>query len=263
MGTTGTSTTNTNIPNTQIPQTQGTGLPDTADAATIQKYYSDNYGIAVGGSYFKDGCDPKVLARATEVLDRLAQELGKDKLQTMGIRIVSFKGMDPDAYAQTSIVDRRIAVNPNMFNSYDTVKAQMHRDVHSGFHPKGSKAADVIVHEVGHNIEFLINDIMSKGNSYNKHVAWNDQTYSKAIVQQAYADLNKANPGMFKDEHAAMRSISRYADSKIRRLTANGIQYVTAYAECFAEAVSDYVRNGQNAKPMSKKIWEGIKAMLT
>ena len=230
------------------------GLADTADSDTVQKYYKDNFGIEVGGSYFKDNLDPKILARTSEVLDRLVAELGKDTFDEMGIKIVSYSGIKGRAYAQTDLASRRITVNPAQFKDYDSLKASVHGDVQSGFHPKGTKAGDIIVHEFGHNLEFLINQRQNQGNKLNMCIADAQQTYSKAIVRQAYAELKAEQPNLYKTEKHARASISKYADSKWHG--------ATAYTECMAEAVSDYGRNGKNANPLSIKIWEGIKAML-
>ena len=240
-------------------QVQSNRLADDADQATVQAYYKNNLGMDVGGSYYRDNLDPKILARSAEPLARLVNELGKDVFDEMGIRIVSsqsqFMGQKATrAYAQTALQAHSIAVNPNKFNSYDTVKAQMHTDVHSGFHPTGCKAGDVLVHEVGHNLEFLINRRINGKNRLNLVLADHNQTYSKAIVQQAYNELKKEQPSLFSTEKQARRSISGYADSLW--------QGTVAYTECLAEAVADYGRNGQNAKPMSIKIWNGIKEML-
>lgn len=251
MGSTGSSAVSANAtPNVQTVSS----LSDTADAATISKYYKDNFGIDIGGSYWKDGLDTKVLARTAEVLDRLVQELGKDVFDELGLRIVSWNGIKGAAYAQTSLTSGKITVNPNKFNSYDTLKAGVHSDVASGFHPKGMKAGDIIVHEVGHNLEFLINKRVNKGNNLQQYVDDSQQTFSKAIVQQAYSEIKKSNPHLYQTEKQARASISRYADSKWHG--------TVAYTECMAEAVADYGRNGNNATPMSKHIWQGIKNML-
>ena len=263
MGSTGNAKTQGNtptLPNAQQLQTQNStkhGLADDADSTTIQKYYKDNYGIDVGGSYFRDNLDTKLLARTAQGLDNILAELGKDVMHELGIRIVSSKstfGKNSRAYAQTSLQSNTIFVNPSKFNSYDGVKASVHNDVASGFHPKGMKAGDIIVHELGHNLEFLIN---RRANPNNKLTQWQadyNQTYSKAIVQAAYAELKKEQPNLYKTEKQARAGISGYADSKWKG--------TTAYTECMAEAVADYARNGKNASPLSVKIWEGIKAAL-
>lgn len=252
MGATGTTA--------QTPTNQtSSGLADDADQATVQAYYKNNLGIDVGGSYYRDNLDPKILARSAESIERLVNELGKDVFDEMGIRIVSsqsqFMGQKSSrTYAQTSLQAKTIAVNPNFFDDYNKIKAKMHTDVHSGFHPTGCKAGDVLAHEVGHNLEFLINRRINGNNRLNLVLADYNQTYAKAIVQQAYSEIQKEQPSLFSTEKQARRSISGYADSKW-----NG---TVAYTECLAEAVSDYARNGNNAKPMSLKIWNGIKAML-
>lgn len=231
-----------------------TGLQEGDSQDVIQKYYSDNYGITVGGSYFRDNLSTKVLVRASQVLDKLAQELDPSVLRDMGIRITSMK-LSKNTYGQTNLLNRQIGLNSQMFQSYDTVKANMHQDVSRGFHPKGSQAADVLIHEIGHNFEFLIADRQSKGNPFNLLAAFNGQSYSMAIVQAAYAELKKEQPNLYKTEKQARRAISGYADSKTR-------QGHVHYSETLAEAVSDYGRNGQNANPLSIKIWQGIKEML-
>lgn len=231
-----------------------TGLQEGDSQDVIQKYYSDNYGITIGGSYFRDNLSTKILVRASQVLDKLSSELDPSVLRDMGIRVTSMK-LDKNTYGQTNLLNHMIGLNSQMFQSYDTVKANMHQDVSRGFHPKGSQAADVLIHEIGHNFEFLIAERQSKGNQFALLSAFNGQSYSKAIVQAAYAELKKEQPTLYRSERQARRAISGYADSKTRQGTIH-------YSETLAEAVSDYGRNGQNANPMSIKIWQGIKEML-
>lgn len=257
MGSTG-KTTQSNATVLAPTNTPTVGLADDADSTTIQAYYKNNFGIDVGGSYFRDNLDTKVLARTSQVLDNLVKELGKDTMAEMGIRIVSSQrqfGKSSSTYAQTSLQSGAIAVNPNMFKDYDNLKAGMHRDVASHFHPKGCKAADIIVHEFGHNLEFLINRRNNANNKLNMFLADANQVYAKAIVKAAYNELKKEQPGLYSTEKQARAAISRYADSKWHG--------AVAYTECLAEAVADYGRNGKNATPMSVKIWEGIKAALS
>ena len=239
-----------------------TGLQEGDSQDVIQKYYSDNYGITVGGSYFKANLNTKVLVRASQVLDKLAQELGADTLKALGVKITSYDQIDKNAYAQTNILNHMIGVNPKMFNSYDGLKAQMHVDVLHGLHPKGAQAADVLIHEIGHNIDYLINAKQNNNDMTQMLISYNNQAVSKAIVQAAYAELKSEQPNLYKTEKQARASISSYADSKVTRLVNGKPSRVTAYSECLAEAVADYGRNGQNANPMSIKIWQGIKEML-
>lgn len=240
----------------QAPTNQSNhSLPDDADQQTIQNYYKNNLGIDIGGSYFRDKLDPKLLVRTTQGLDNLVRELGKDVFDEMGIRITSLASLPGKAYAQTSLSSGKIAVNPKFFDDYNKAKTQMYTDVLSHFHPQGCKAGDILVHEVGHNLEFLINKRMNKGNKMQMALADAGQVYAKAIVQQAYSELSKEQPNLYSTEKKARQAISLYADSKWHG--------TVAYTECFAEAVADYARNGKNANPLSVKIWEGIKAALS
>ena len=251
MGSTGNA--NTANPQNAQPQPQSQSLADDADKATITQYYKDNYGIRVGGSYFRDGNDPRILVETAKVLDTFTQELGADVMAEMGINLASH-ALGPRAMGKTDIKSKQITVNSRLFKSLSALDANMQRQANSHFHPANSLGADVITHEVGHNLEFLINKRMNPNNTMRQWVADSNQTYAKAIVQQAYAELKQEQPHLYATEKQARAAISGYADSKWHG--------TVAYTECMAEAVADYGRNGNNANPLSRKIWAGIKAML-
>lgn len=234
--------------NNQAPKQLNSGATD----SEITSYYKSNYNIDIGGSWFKNGGDGEILVETSKQLDRLRADLGQDIFNEMGIRLVSYDRMNPLAFGETSLVSGKITVNGKVFA--DKQKADKHYKSNSSFHPKNTDIGSVIPHELGHNLEFLMNKRTYPNDRFSQLVADANQTFSKTVVQAAYADIKATHPKMFTSEKQARRSISGYADSKWHN--------TVAYTECMAEAVSDYAKNGKNAAPMSVAIWNNIVNIL-
>lgn len=230
-----------------------TQLAAGANTTTIINYYKTNYGIDIGGSWFKNGGDSQILIETSRQLDRLKAEIGSDVFSEMGVRITSHTMRSKGTFAYTDLLSHQVVVNSPKYSDFSKGDAAVQKDVKSHFHPNGVNIGSTIVHEIGHNIEFLINRRLHS-DTMSQRYADATQEISKAIVKAAYADIKKANPTAFKTEKQARASISGYADSTWRGSV--------AYTETMAEAVSDYAANGSNANPMSIAIWNNIKTML-
>ena len=121
-------------------------------------------------------------------------------------------------------------------------------DVRSGFHPQGTQASGIFVHEMGHQVEAYLNR-----RDYGDAWAWGRS--SSDIVLQAAKRIDSSITDLNDPKVYQMASdISRYAVD--RRDPGN---YPWAVWETVAEAVQDYGTNNVNAKPLSVAIWEELK----
>lgn len=116
----------------------------------------------------------------------------------------------------------------------------------TGFHPKGNDVVSTGSHEMGHILEKAIID-KSGGGAFGK-IAWADCTYAKAILKDAQKSAKKTAAGKGKRNAELVSEISGYAK--------------TNASECLAEAVADYILNGDNAAVLSREIWKILKGEL-
>lgn len=161
---------------------------------------------------------------------------------------------------------RRVHMSINMFNDYDKLAKSYERDLQSGYHPVNSTTEDIVVHETAHAIDFYITAsrygieglVIDDFSKYNQlYASWNNQAYSKEVVEKAVESVNKkytATGQKTKSEQELREEISGYAAS-----SKNG---VTMYAETFAEALVDYLSNGTNAKALSIEIYSIVQEDL-
>ncbi len=129
--------------------------------------------------------------------------------------------------------DGRVALNTN-YTNVDKMNTIYDSAVKSGYHPsRGSKSGTeaVMYHEMGHA---LTDHVKAKVGASNLDVA------SKKIVNDAYKASNGKGGTV-----AWAGKISGYAKE--------------SFAECVAEAVSDWYCNGNKAKSESKAIMKELK----
>jgi len=161
---------------------------------------------------------------------------------------------------------RRVHMSINMFSDYDKLTKSYERDLEGGFHPINSKPEDIIVHETAHAVDFYITAtrngidslVIDDFNKYNQlYNSWGKQLYSEEVVKKAVERVNnkyKTSGLATKTELELRQEISGYAAS-----SQNG---TIMYAETFAEALVDYLSNGNNAKDLSIEIYKIVQEDL-
>lgn len=161
---------------------------------------------------------------------------------------------------------RRVHMSIQMFSDYDKLSKSYERDLEGGFHPKNSIPEDIVVHETAHAIDFYITAsrkgidglVIDDFNKYNQlYSSWGEQAYSKEVVQKAVEKVNnnyKAVGKKTKTELELREEISGYAAT-----SNNG---TIMYAETFAEALVDYLSNGNNASDLSIEIYKIVQEDL-
>ena len=112
---------------------------------------------------------------------------------------------------------------------------------------KGNNVISTVSHEAGHILEKALIDKNTGGDIMGK-IAWRDCTYAKAVASDACKAAKKTPEGKGKRNRELIGDISGYAK--------------TNSSETVAEAVADYIINGENASILSRMIWEILKKEL-
>ncbi len=159
---------------------------------------------------------------------------------------------------QNSSVGEKIYIimNSKIFLNVSKLEKSIKGDVSAKFHPANFKRADVIVHELGHYLTFMLT--MRKNNVFEtKYLTSNNQSAffsamqkwnenDKNIVERAYSNyVSGTNPSISFDDFRA--TISGYAMAK----DDNG-DYI--YSETIAEGFTDVMINKDDAVAASKEI---------
>ena len=136
-----------------------------------------------------------------------------------------------------------INYNPNVFATRSDALAE---------HPttkqyiKNNNIVASGAHEAGHVLEIAL--VEKDSNIVLKKLAWVDCTKAKEVVGEACKTAKKTPEGNGKLNAELKREISGYATQDA--------------SECMAEAVSDYITNGNDAAILSKEIWKILKREL-
>lgn len=234
------------------------GITINSSLKEIRNYYKDNYNINVDGSYFSNGNDVRFLIDSSKELDTLYSEF--PQLKTINPKVISKDFANDEARFRrfktaTALSEKQttnIYVNSAKFSgsNYSTSKQKYMDNVEKGSYPQNTTIANVLVHELGHKLEYIIS---KKNGLSDEEIGRN--SLSLALVTRAYEKMR----GQFNSMQDARNSISGYAGKNYPFF--DDIE-VPAYEETFAEAVSDFISNGSNAKPFSKQIVTLIKDML-
>ena len=117
----------------------------------------------------------------------------------------------------------------------------------SSFHPKNQNAYSTGAHEAGHILESWIAKQQSN-NWYEQVVAWNNNTVSKKIINEASKVVKK--------QYKARGESAPSIDSLCHKVSGYALKN---RSEAFAECMADYVANGKNANPLSIAVWNETK----
>lgn len=222
------------------------GSLETQNLGDLSRYMRETYGLRMDRSVSR--VDFEVTREMSGGIEAMLAEF--PGITASGLRLT---GRMPggSAYAGTT-VDGEILLHPGVLTSPEAVKRAYERDIRSGYHPEGTKPVNIIIHEMGHQIEAELLRRRMPGKDPQSRArrsdAWRNGTVASEIVSRA---LDRAAPGWHQNPQLAadqIGRISRYAASDA--------------SETVAEAISDYYSNRRNAKPLSKEIWRIAKEEL-
>ena len=125
----------------------------------------------------------------------------------------------------------RVQVNPDRFNNWNELKKAYESDVMSNWHPRGTTAECIVIHELGHAIDGLLaNEGVLGGYTASGQFKYASSTLKNTVMKRAakkdsdLADLMQLDKWL-NDESATLNYVSEYA-------TKNNKEW---FAECFAE----------------------------
>lgn len=205
----------------------------------------------IGGT---DGEKKKI---SQETWDKVAESIGKVE-QEFGIsnmvkRVVP-QTLGLRTYANCQLATGVIGLNTTYFGDIDKLDKHYQQDVKTNWHPKGTTWESIVAHETGHALEKYVNDAWMNKNPVPQSQYWGavfEYKGIKEIVKEATASAKKiikADTGQTQRASAIRSGLSTYATKN--------------HHETFAEAIADYVSNGNNANVLSKEIVRLAKEVL-
>lgn len=118
----------------------------------------------------------------------------------------------------------KVQVNPieKKYGKWSNVVAAYERDVSSGWHPKGTTAESIIIHEIGHAVDGLLaRERILGGYTSNYEFRMASSSLKQTIMNRAY----KIDSNIRNTPYSISNNLSQYA-------TENNKEW---FAECFAE----------------------------
>lgn len=166
--------------------------------------------------------------------------------------------------AQANTKTNEIEINDYIFSMHNPILENMYKGSTAGsnpYHPKGTTARDVLTHELGH---IMFNEYIGRLNRRLTGHDWADMfdvslwarnqqgagsgttaTYIQKEMYKALTNALQATP---------QHNVLGYANPKFKHPTAISGYAATNPHELMAEAVSDWVANGDKASPLSKEL---------
>ena len=230
---------NTNAPNiNHTPQVQTSGtvtqLASVTDYNGLDKYLQNMYNVSVADSVKQ--LDFESVKEGVDGIDRVLHEFPQAQSMFKGISTSNSGIMCAD-------YDGTINFNPTIFQTRSVALA---KHPQTKYYVKGNCVAASGSHEAGHILERAL---IEKDNSLvSKTVAWQKCTKAQEVVGEACKAVKKLPECKGKYNRTLKEEISGYANDDA--------------SECMAEAVSDYIVNGENAAVLSKEIWKILKREL-
>lgn len=208
-----------------------TKASEAKDFTELKDYMKTKHGITFHSSL--SNLDFDLIRDGADSIERLMAEFPKLGRLTSSVGDRLSSGAGYNTYAETNCRGD-INLNAQRYGSKTALDRDTIKDANSRFHPANTKSESVIIHELGHSIDVRLGQMKGTG-------PWST---SDSIVREALKNI-KAQTGRKYDEIIA--HTSRYPLAYRSARDRNN--------EVFAEAISDYMTNGSNARTLSKEIW--------
>lgn len=218
--------------------TAGQGsINDTKSFTELSDYMKKKYGVDISSDVAD--LDFESVKESCAGIDRVFDEFPAAKKM--------FTTIDTGKPGQSGIMSAKysgeISFNPKYYNSR---KAALDAHQQNSFHPKGCSPFTSGAHEAGHMLERYLVD---QGGGTLKE--WGACTFSEDVIKEATDAIRT------KQKELGLRPTSKAA------LVSNVSGYATfSSSECLAEAVADYIQNGDQARALSKEIWNVLKRRI-
>ena len=137
----------------------------------------------------------------------------------------------------------KINFNPEFFTDEQKLLATLMAGVRSGFYHKNMSPFSIGAHEAGHIVEDWLITKYGVGNV-------SSRIAPRQIVRKAYKRAIQTVQGVGKTIEQLRGEICTHARQE-------------SLSECLADAISDYLTNGERAALLSREIWHVLKEELT
>ncbi len=183
------------------------------------------------------GCDidsaKSIAASYQQVFNKYPKLIGKFDAPN-----ASPRNMKDNTYAWCYIRrNGQVQVNPNHYNNWKKLSKSYEEDVIRGFHPRGTTAESIVIHEIGHAIDGLLaREKILGGYTSSGEFRYASSSLKSKVMSRA-AQLDPEGVGKFyrpgKDyegsrQYTVMMHVSEYA-------TKDNQEW---FAECFAEYIT-------------------------
>lgn len=200
------------------------------------------------------------------VLNQIAEMKQKYPTQLRFLKGITTYHETPNMLGGVSMA----SANPNYLNLNDYIFSKHNPQVESlysqstsgsrNYHPKGTTAKDIITHELGHVMFFehigRMNRRLTKHDPIDLYdvTVWTSQDQGGVGTTSKYIknEMDKALTTALGT--APQHNILGYANPKFKHPTAISGYAASSPHELMAEAVADYVANGDKASPLSKEL---------
>lgn len=188
------------------------------------------------------GCDLDSAKAIASAYERITTVFPKVRGQIGGVRAMD---LGSNTYARNYIFsDRRVEVNTQkkFFGSWAQCVANYEYDVSVGFHPIGTTAESIVVHELGHAVDGLL---------------------TKAKMLGAKGTLDFSTPGkphntsFFLRQKVAQSTGVKIKDMKTAVSTYGSMNEMEWFAECFAEYLTS-----ADPRPVAKRFGEMLEELM-
>ena len=205
-------------------------------SGSITQTLSTKYNISA------EGVNTRVLQQLPKLLDRLYKELPGMKNVDARIVEASFKEKFPQYEGNTALSDPRS--NAIYLNTDVDIYARYSQRLNEGFYPKGTTAANIIIHELAHKFQ---DNVASR-------LGLNNEDAARQVVTNAFN--TPSIKAQFSSMEQAEKSISQYAGKGFEILP--GVR-APQHQETVSEAISEYASNGNNSSDFTKAIIKQLK----
>ena len=206
------------------------------DFDELKRYMKNTHNVSVSDSVKK--LDFESVRESLEGVEKVLNEFPQARS--------SFKSVDVrNGGIMSAGYEGDINFNPVYYKTREKAVSASISKTH--FHPTGNNVLSTGSHETGHILEKALIDKIADNPTMGK-LLWADKNIAKSIVSDAVSNAKKLPDGKGKLKSKLIGEISEYARSDS--------------SECLAEAVADYILNGEKSAMLSKEIWKLLKKEL-
>ena len=185
--------------------------------------------------WFKDGFNEKVdlsgvdTASAKSIYNSYGKVFSKYPQLKGAFENVESANLKKDTYAQSFLNSGKVQVNRKFYGSYENLCKYYEIDVKSNWHPAGTSADSIVIHEIGHNVNGYLRKTHGKG-------------IEEKIVSKAFKKI-----GQSRTDDNIEKWLSEYAAD-------NSLEF-------FAEAFAEYI-DSKTPRPLAKAFGETLEDLL-